>query len=118
MKVLSNLTGQNYATLLSGSNIIPTNVDCHKASSLEDSQYSQQPCSPIPVLPDAKLMIDNLGINVLELGELPDTPFFNDNTRAAVRSLPVPFPQTDEVEQHDKAKFRTVLAVNAMSEQP
>ena len=106
MKVLSNLTGQNYATLLSGSNGRVTDLDCFKSSILEESQHSQQPCSPVPVLPDAKLLIENLGINILELGELPDTPFFNDSTRVAIRELPVPFPQIDDSARHDKAESK------------
>ena len=106
MKVLSNLTGQNYASLLNGSNGRITDLDCLKSSIQEDSQHSQQPCSPVPVLPDAKLLIENLGINIQELGELPDTPFFNDNTRVAIRELPVPVPQIDDAARHDKAETK------------
>ena len=56
----------------------------------QDLQSSPNPCSPIPVLPDIKKMIESLEIEVIDSLDMPKTSFYDEETRRAVRSLPVP----------------------------
>ena len=56
----------------------------------QDLQNSPNPCSPIAVLPDIKRMIESLEIEVIDFLDLPKTSFYDEETRRAVRCLPVP----------------------------
>ena len=94
LKLLSSNEDSRYAGRQVEMKPTSTSCDSSAINNIELTSTVQppgMPAAPVAVLPVVQDMIKRLNISIIDIDSIQNTPFFNERTGLATRTLPVPF---------------------------